>query len=431
MNLTRTNLVTNGCATIAGLLTQFAVILLLARTLPASVYAEYLLAAAAIAIGEMCSDFGARMWAAREYALGAPFKSTMVRSYQVKMFYSLLCGLGAGVLARPEHRLWQQALIVLISFTQPSTDPLLWCFRGRDRVYVEAIITLIWRIALASAICAAAIYLGPVIEILAVWLAVNVARLVLEHTFLESRLPPPDGSTSREYSAISFPELVAKVFPVGAAFVIMSVYQRVGVFLLAKISTSDSVATYGTAFTLVNVPGFLSVTISTVYFPMLARVADRADRVTVKQTFDRGIVLVGSLYALAAVVGVPCVPWFTTRLFPQHLEGIATITQLLLPGLYISTLNVYLKYCLNALGRNIIDAVASALGIAIFAIVVLVPEWDRAAQGAAIAWNIGELAIFVLRTVAIHRDGRIPVATAAMLGCGYPVLCALCYGLAT
>lgn len=118
-------------------------------------------------------------------------------------------------------------------------------------------------------------------------------------------------------------------------------------------------------------------------------------------------------------------------LLPTRLNSVGKVAQVLMPGLYISCVSVYLKYCLNALGRNMLDAAASALGMAVFAAILLLPAWSAAAIGAAIAWNLGEVAIFLLRGIVIHKDARIPSTTLWILGGVYPILCGICFYLAS
>jgi len=431
LSLLRKNLLVDGVATSVGLVLQFLVLLVVARELPGDQYAAYVLASATIAVGEMCSDFGMRMWAVRQYSLGAPVARTLRQSFEVKAVWTSLFLIAVMANSSGRGALLQPVAIALIAFTQPSSDPVLWCFRGREHIFIDSIVTFVWRVSLAIVTGTLAYSGALLLPILMGWLAVNVGRLVLEGIFLARRIPaavpvhadvvPPE---------IRLPALLRQIIPVGGAFVLTSLYQRVGVFMLDKMSSSAGVAAYGTAFSLVNVPGFLSVSIAAALFPRMSRATQERASQTAKKTLDTGLILIGTLYAVGAVVGTVCAPWVLGKLLPLRLQSATTVVQVLLPGLYISTLSVFLKYCLNALGRNVFDAAVSAIGIGIFALVLLMGVRGRAAIAAAIAWNVGELAIFVMRGVAIHKDARIPARSLVLAGCGYPVVCLLCYSLA-
>jgi O-antigen/teichoic acid export membrane protein len=241
----------------------------------------------------------------------------------------------------------------------------------------------------------------------------------------------PRNGAAVEYVNQSVWRLVGYVFPVGSAFVIMSLYQRVGVFLLDRTAGSIAVASYGTAFSMVTVPGFFSVSIASVFFPAMSREIVGGNRDVLGRVFAKGVTLVAVLYALGSVLGVLCAPTAVSLLLPVRFESVTTVAQVLLPGLYISTINVYLKYSLNALGRNAVDAVASASGILVFAAALWWPHWVRPDVGAAVSWNLGELAIFAIRSFAIRTDGRIPSGILLTLLAGYPCVCMMCYYLAT
>jgi O-antigen/teichoic acid export membrane protein len=219
------------------------------------------------------------------------------------------------------------------------------------------------------------------------------------------------------------------VFPIGCAFVLMSLYQRVGVFVLNRIADAASVAVYGTAFSLVTVPGFFAVSVSSALLPRLSRSVHAGAFAETTAILDRGLLLIAALCAAVCVTGVVAAPWVFDLLLPARYYQGHLVMQILLPGLYVSSLSVLLKFCLNALSLNTFDAIASGLGIVVFVLIVVVPHWSVPSWGAAVAWNVGELSIFIARSAVLGRDARVGLSLVARLGALYPLLVLACYVL--
>ena len=425
----RKNFLADSSATAAGLAAQLLLIVVLARVLDTRAYGGYILANSLVAVGEMCSDFGTRMWAIRQTALGMDLRQGIRPILLTKLAYTTLFALGVGLLAGGAVAPLTCALIVVIAFLQPSTDPILWQYRGRERLYVDAFITFLWRVGAATLMLTTAALSHDLTATMVAWLAASVVRVLLEVTWLRRRVR--DSSEPR-HAALPLPTtaaLIRHVFPIGCAFVLMSLYQRVGVFALNRIADAASVAVYGTAFSLVTVPGFFAVSISSALLPRLARSVHVGAFAEATGTLNRGLWLIGGLCAALCIGAVVAAPWVFDLLLPARYYQGHLVMQILLPGLYISSLSVLLKFCLNALSLNTHDAVASALGIVVFVLIVVAPRWSVPTWGAAVAWNVGELSIFLGRSTVLARDGRVGLRLAARLGALYPLLVLACYGL--
>jgi O-antigen/teichoic acid export membrane protein len=430
----RKNFIADSSATAAGLVAQLLLIVVLARVLDTRAYSGYILAASLVAVGEMCSDFGTRMWAIRQTALGMDLRAGLRPILLTKLAYTALFAAGVALLVGHTIPAAGRCLIVAIAFLQPSTDPILWQYRGREQLYVDASITFAWRVGAAMLMLLAAWLSRDLILTLAAWLIANVTRVALEIAWLRLRAPPAAAQphAAPSHAALELPSagaLIREVFPIGCAFVLMSLYQRVGVFALSRISDATAVAVYGTSFSLVTVPGFFAVSVSSALLPRLSRSVHTRSFAEATGTLDRGLALIAALSAALCLAGVMAAPWVFDLLLPaRYYEG-HLVMQILLPGLYVSSLSVLLKFCLNALSLNTHDAVASGLGIVVFVLVMVVPHWSVPSWGAAFAWNVGELSIFIARALVMARDGRLRMGRVVRLGLLYAVLALVCYPL--
>jgi O-antigen/teichoic acid export membrane protein len=422
------NLLADSGATTLGLVAQLLLIVMLARLLDTREYGNYILASSMVAVGEMFSDFGTRMWAIRQTALGMDLRDGFRPILFTKVAYTCVFAAGVIILSGQTISPTNLCLVVAIAFLQPSTDPILWQFRGREQLYIDALITFVWRLSAAALMLFAASIGRTITFTLGAWLVANIARVTVELAWL--RRHQSATVAPRTPSALPLPSsaaLMQHVFPIGCAFVLMSLYQRVGVFALNRIGDAASVAIYGTAFSLVTVPGFFAVSVSSALLPRLSRSVHARALAEATATLGRGLLLIAGLFAVLCVAGVIAAPWIFELLFPARYYQGYRVMQILLPGLYVSSLSVLLKFCLNALSLNTFDAVASGLGIVVFVLIVAVPSWSVPSWGAAVAWNAGELFIFVARSVVLHRDGRVGVRLAVRLGVLYPLLVVACY----
>jgi len=425
----RKNFIADSTATAAGLVAQLLLIVVLARVLDTRAYSGYILAASLVAVGEMCSDFGTRMWAIRQTALGMDLRTGLRPILLTKLAYTTLFAVGVALLIGPTFPTAGRCLIVAIAFLQPSTDPILWQYRGREQLYVDASITFVWRVSNAMLMLLTAWLTRELITTLTAWLATNIARVALEIAWLRWRAPPAGPPVHSAPPLPSAGALIREVFPIGCAFVLMSLYQRVGVFALSRISDATSVAVYGTSFSLVTVPGFFAISISSALLPRLSRSAHARAFAEATATMNRGLTLIAALSATLCLGGVLAAPWVFDLLLPARYYQGHLVMQILLPGLYVSSLSVLLKFCLNALTLNTHDAIASALGIVVFVLVMVVPHWSVPSWGAAFAWNLGELSIFVARAAVLARDARFSLGRVVRLGVLYLALALVCYPL--
>ena len=401
------NIFSNAGASAINSAVQLFLILFLARGLSVEAFAGFLTASAVIAVGEIASDFGTRIWATKKFAVSLHPKQIFVYSLLAKTVFSALF-LGI-VLAIPLKMLdlTKALFAVAIAMTQPQSDPLIWYLRGKERLDIEAIIVISWKVASAVTIALIAIFFGKITTLLATWLIFNIVRILIEWR-LQFLDPLKEGTISFELKNFWL-KVIYEAFPIGLAFLLMALYQRLGVILLGEISDSNTVALYGAAFTLVASSGFLatSITISS-FAPMVKKISLR-DWEQTQKVIARNLNLIMMVFLPACIFGALIAPFAISIIYPPKFIRATIVVFALLPGLYISTINFGLKYSLNALGLNWIDTLSAACGIIVFSTMLIIPEWRSILEISGWAWGIGELSIFIIKWFAIRKDARIKI----------------------
>lgn len=402
------NILSHAGATAIGSGVQLVLILALSRWLSIENFAGFIAATAVVGLGEMISDFGVRIWSTRQFAIRDNSEDVLGSALLAKAGFSIL--LLATILLFPVPILSpEQALLaVLIACIQPSTDPLLWYMRGKGRLDVEAAVTLSWRLANAALLGATAFFVGGLTWLLLGWLVSNAIRtwgewnMPLLGIIRQGHVFGMEGLRTRALS-------VARLsFPVGLAFVIMALYQRLGVFVLGKISTPEMVAHFGAAFTLVASAGFVATSITVSSFPTLAKAADAGEWGQVSNIVNQKLWLVMMVFLPACFVGMVVAPWVIAWLYPLAYAPAAVAMVSLLPGLYISSINFALKYVMNILHCNWLDVMSVIVGILIFiAFLLFYKEGKQLLAVAGLGWGIGEASIFLIKWAVLHRDERV------------------------
>jgi hypothetical protein len=120
-------------------------------------YAAFLNATFLVGLLEMASDYGARIWATREFSVSESPRSVLKNSVYCKVFYTLVSALALSLIPFNTLTAFDFLLSVLVASTQPSTDPLLWYLRGRERLDIEAVVVLAFRVIVAIGMLAATV----------------------------------------------------------------------------------------------------------------------------------------------------------------------------------------------------------------------------------------------------------------------------------
>ncbi|MFP7753268.1 lipopolysaccharide biosynthesis protein [Thermodesulfobacteriota bacterium B35] len=409
MSVFRRNVLSNAGATAIGSLTQLALVAILSRLLDIASFATYISAVAFIGVFEIASDFGTRVWATREFSITAQGSDILLPAIGSKLLYSGIFTLFVLWVPLQNLTFVDTILCLLIASLQPPTDPLLWYLRGRERLDLEAIFTLYSRVGGAMVI-ALFVFLGcSVTTGLAGWIIVILSRIMLETCTPEVKSLL---ATTRiaSWSLAKLKSVAINAFPVGLAFLLMAFYQRLGVLSLGQLSDATDVAMYGAAFTLTAPAGFLAVSITAASFPSLSRAMAAAKYQEVRRIVQRKIFIISAVFFPLCALGILLAPWALPLFYGNRFQASATIMMLLLPGLYISTVNFALKYVLNAARRNWADAGSALVGVVVFLLMIIVPFNKQLSLVAGVAWGVGELAIFVIKVAVLARYSKIPVS---------------------
>ncbi|MCR9199083.1 MAG: lipopolysaccharide biosynthesis protein [Planctomycetaceae bacterium] len=385
---------------------QLGLLLVLIRILDDRSYAAFLLATFLVGLLEMASDYGTRIWATREFSFVKSGRPILRRSCQSKLFYTILSGAAAACL--PLNTLDTTAFVIclLIAATQPSTDPLLWYLRGRERLDVEAGVVLAFRTLVTLGMLTVAWLGGSLYLMLLIWLTGNVARIMTESrlSMTADLFVPPDPDSTNVSPRLS--ATLTYVFPIGTAFVLTALFQRATVFLLDIFATPQDIKFYGTAFKVVSTSGFVATSIFVSSFPRLAKAIASDDRPLIRTVISRMLTLVTAVFAPICVVGIlATVP--LSRLTPiDDVLPIARITVLLMPGLYLSCINMGLKYTLNAFELNWQDVCAVVVGMMVLTLATVFHGRFSWAEAAAIGWAAGEGTLLACRMLLLWKHKR-------------------------
>ncbi|HFD80703.1 MAG TPA: hypothetical protein ENK05_09985 [Gammaproteobacteria bacterium] len=401
------NVFSHAGATALGSLVQLALILILSHLLPVTEFASFLTAVALVGLGEMAADVGMRVHAVRLYARDDAVPNVLGPALLAKAGYLLLLLVVVHFLPLNLLNQEQAVLAVLIAATQPSTDPLLWFLRGKERLDVEAAVVLAWRVSSAVLLAGMAYSGSGVTALLLAWFVSNLGRSLL--TWIQPALEPlrlRKGDDRDRVISLAW-SVMRRAFPVGVAFIAMALYHRLGVLLLGELAEPREVAWYGAAFTLVASAGFIATSITASSFPALSRAIETGEWEDAGTVARRKLRWIGTVFFPLCLVTALLAPFLVYILYPDSYAPAARVMVELLPGLYISTINLALKFILNALDRNFADITSVVGGIAFFvATLVLFPSSNLPLL-AGLAWSLGEFLIFSIKWLVLMRDGRI------------------------
>ncbi len=385
---------------------QLVLMVLLYDLLEAKAYADWLTVAAIVGVCEMTSDFGARLWATREFSVSQTPREILIRSIWCKVFYTLASI--AVLLALPATSLSTGLLVLSIAVagTQPGTDPFLWYLRGCERFDIEAAVVLFFRVAAVLLMLAAACLGGATTSLMMIWLVSNLARFVFEMQLPNMR-PLFTGISLNQFRLRRHMlQTLVIVFPVGATLCLTSLFQRIGILLVDMYSTTEDVKIFGTAFRLVTTGGFMATGMFVSSFSPLVRAIQSQDHVAASNLIRRELMLVTAVYFPICLAGVFLSVPIAQRLFSQHGSSIGYVMALLMPGLYLSCVNMGLKYTMNAFALNWFDVSAVVLGIAVICGITLFRGNLTWVTVSSIAWGLAETSVLTTRILVLRKLGR-------------------------
>ncbi len=407
------NVVSNASTSALHSVTQLGLLLVLIQIFDDASYAAFLTATFMIGLLEMTSDYGVRVWATREFAISEVPASVLSRSVRCKIVCTVLSG--AVFCLIPLKSLTASGLLlsVLVAGTQPSTDPLLWYLRGRTRLDVEAGVVLVFRVIIVAAMLLAARLGQGLDSLLLVWLAFNILRIVTEYRLEAMKPLVLDTASAASGPLLSASATLRHAFPIGTALVLASVFQRASVLLLDVFSTAQDVKIYGTAFKIVTASGFVSTGVFVSSFALLTRAVESRELGSIRSVVRRQFVLVTLVFvpmcAIGTLFAVPTASWFSSG----DMSRIANVVVWLMPGLYLSSVNMGLKYMLNAYQLNWQDVGVVGLGLCVMVCATMFHGALTWTGAAALGWGLGEATLLLARLGLLWSRGQpsgVPVA---------------------
>jgi O-antigen/teichoic acid export membrane protein len=398
------NVLSNSASAALGAAAQLVAIVVTSQCLDTASYAAYLVAIALVGVAEMASDFGGRVWAAQQFALAAPPRSVLRDALVIKAVYSALMLLVVACLPWEGFTAATSVLCALIAITQSSSDPMLWYLRGAARLDAEAVIVLANRIAAAATACVLALGGWGLDAILAAWLACNLLRVVaaaampIMRPLFASRRGGANAPASPTLAA-----LLAATIPLGGSLLLVSLFQRAGVLLMDSAGTARDVALFGTSYKFVSTASLLATSLALAHFPELVRRLAAGRTAEANRLLRSAILGITAIFAPLCVAGIACGQLLGEPILGAGLADAGMILAALMPGLYISSINIATKFTLTALDRNWFDASFAAAGLAAFCAMFYAPWPVSPCVRAAIAWTVGETLIFTLRREVVRR----------------------------
>lgn len=398
------NVVSNAGGNALNSVLQLGLLLLLSRMLSSATYAAWLTAGSIIAIGECASDFGTRLWAVGAFASTTNPAHVLRQCLWNKLFYTCCALAVLSLLPLNTLGVGELLMALAVASTQPSTDPLLWFLRGKDRLDVEAGLVLSGRLCMVALVVAAGWFALPLEWLLSCWLSCNVTRMAV--TF---RLPicrplwrTPQNQPSRT-NLEQISKCIVDVFPIGASLVLAPFFSRVALLTLSIQGTDQDVNIFGTALKLVIAAGFVGTSVVVSSFTRLSEAVYDGDVQRIQKIVNQKCRLLTQVMLPVCVLGMIVAIPVAKLVLTSELSGVGVAMILLIPGLYLSCVNMAGKYTLNACGRNWLDVISMVIGFVAFAAVyflltkfVDVP-WMTTPWMVAVCWTINEFVVLICR----------------------------------
>lgn len=401
----RLNIISNAGGSAVNSVLQLAVTLVLAFILEEPMLAAYLIAVQVIALCETASDFGARLWATREFSTTANPRNILTHAVICKLFYTLCAIAVLACLPLNSLHLTDFLLSAMVAMTQPGTDPFLWYLRGRERLDIEAAVVLVCRIAVALGVVVSAWLGAQLSTLLLIWFACNVARMAYEAGLTVMR-PLFQNAVDVKVSAPRVLQTLLDVFPIGTSLFLTALFARIGILLLDMLGTPQDVTIFGMGFRLVAAAGFVGTSVCVSSFAPLVKAIEANDSNETRAVISRMLKLTTMILVPMCFVGIVCAQAVGDLVLPDRLAGTGALMVVLMPGLYLSCINMSLRFTLTAFKLNWYDVAAIVMGIGVIALFIV--SWDPQSRviAASLGWIVGELAVLTARLSLLWRHSH-------------------------
>lgn len=416
------NVLTNAGGSTLNSVLQLLLLLALGRLLGKEAYAAWFVVGPLIAIGEVVCDFGTRLWAVKRFASDENPAATFQSCVWNKLLFTLLAVAVLSLI--PLNSLTYSALVlsVLVATTQPSSDPFLWYLRGKERLDVEAGLVLICRIAIVAGLVVTAFFQVELVALLLVWLLFNALRMLWESRLEICRPLFADSASgaSRVVFLRDVKKNVRDVLPIGVSLVLAPMFTQCAVLFVSIHGSASEITEFGAAFRLALAAGFVGTSIVVSSFARLSKsIADNDDD-GARQIVHTKFLLLTAAFTPICVCGmllsVPVAEVVSRLTLKPELANAGHVMVLLMPGLYLSIINMGAKFSLNAFGLNRQDVVAMLVGFLTLVLVFSAALGLSLPVRAAVSWMCGEVAVLVCRLSFLKAKNRLQGVPVLLIG---------------
>ena len=383
---------------------QFAAFALVASHLGPELLGVYTFGIAMVALFRLLPTFGFEQIVPRDIAQRPELESSLVPNV---LYVRILLGLVAyGLLAASlvaigyDPRARDAALLAGFALVLVSGETLRASLATRLRLgwsaaadFAEAVVVLVGAVGLVWAGSG----LGPFLALYVAAKAVNVALVMVGGTAVTSYRWRPLPST--------WGPAIRHAAPLAAAALVIALYYRLDMVVLARIAPADDVGQYGLALKFLDAAVLLTAVVMSVLQPLLARAVVEGKHM-LQQRYGTSVHLTTVLATLVAVTGV-MTAW---RFVPElpglgAYEGAGVALALLAPAAGIILVATVVQGTLLAgrLERSVLRISLVGLAVNVALIAILIPAYSYV--GAALATSLTELVLIVLSLRAARKLG--------------------------
>ncbi|HUP33401.1 MAG TPA: oligosaccharide flippase family protein [Gaiellaceae bacterium] len=383
---------------------QFAAFAVIAAHLGPELLGVYTFAVAIVALFRIVPAFGFEQIVPRDVAQRPEDEMALVpnvvylRVLLAGAAYALLAG--AVFVVGYESRSREAALVAGLALLLVAGETLRASLATRLRLgwsavadFLEAVVTLVGAVALT----AAGYSVLPLLVLYVVAKLTNVAVVIGAATSVASYDWRPTPS-------LWWPAIRAAA-PLAATTLVISVYYRLDVVVLARIAPTDDVGQYGLALKFLDAVVLLTAVVMAVLQPVLARSVVEGLG-SLRRRYARAVGLMTALAIPTGIAGA-MTAWRIVPALPglSQYEGAGIALALLSPAAALILVATVVQGTLLAAHRErtLLRIALGGLATNIVLIAALIPPFSYV--GAAAATTLTELALIVLTLAAARRLG--------------------------
>jgi O-antigen/teichoic acid export membrane protein len=336
----------------------------LGRNLGAADFGVYFILVSMSTFAYVVVDWGQSAYLIREAARRPEAEDTLLGSALVfrsvgAAGVAVLTLLTASLLGYDARTQGLAGLTVVCALPLALSQPYGFLFRGRDRMDLDAIVTVSAK-AITVGLAVPALILGGQLLSVVVVQGLGGAGALLVAILLARRIGLPSPRPSRA----TIRELLAGGAPIAMFFVAISVQPYIDAIVLSKLTPPPVVGWYGAARNIMGVLFAPASILATAAFPELSRAA--ADIPTLRRAIRRSLRPLLGLGALGAVGTYLFAGFAVTLIYGRgRFDPAIQVLQLFAPALLLFFIDILLGTVITAVGRTRELAAVKILSVAV------------------------------------------------------------------